>query len=78
MSNKVQDNQRALAEQTWLTEKFKHLSERELLEKQTQLALQTSKNTNRIMLNVQFFFWITIITIVVGVLGGLVSIVAQS
>lgn len=65
MSNANQNNQAALAEQSYLKDKYKHLTERELLEKQTQLALQTSAYTNRIMLNVQFFFWSTIISLVI-------------
>jgi hypothetical protein len=51
--------------------KFASKSDRQLLEEQTHLAQLDNKNTKNIKNNVQFFFWLAILSIIVWIIIGL-------
>ena len=59
----------------FLEKKFAGKTDRQLLEEQTHLAQLRNKDTESIKRNIQFFFWIAIVSMV---LWFIINIVAES
>lgn len=77
MSTRARKNQKIESQlrTEFIERKFADKTDRQLLEEQTHLAQLRNENNESIKKNVQFFFWITIISMALWLI---VYVVAQS
>lgn len=70
MSTRARKNQKTESQLRTesIERKFADKTDRQLLEEQTHLAQRRNEHTESIKMNVQFFFWITAISMVIMVL----------